>query len=116
MSVEDTQNERNATQEEEPVSGWWTTWENNKGMFLILISEIVGSSMDAIVRFLQQGGHGMHPLQVSVPLLLNPLLYILYSCTSLFIRRMEDGTNLSVDDRCSYGNNFHLKLCLYVVD
>jgi hypothetical protein len=41
-----------------------TVWQNNKGMFLILLSEIAGSSMDAIVRFLQQGGHGMHPFQV----------------------------------------------------
>jgi hypothetical protein len=51
----------------EPVptqSAWKAVWTNNKGMFFILISEIAGSSMDAIVRFLQQGGHGMHPLQV----------------------------------------------------
>ena len=34
-------------------------------MFLILLAEIAGSSMDAIVRFLQQGGRGMHPFQVS---------------------------------------------------
>jgi hypothetical protein len=45
-------------------SAWKAVWTKNKGMFLILISEIAGSSMDAIVRFLQQGGHGMHPLQV----------------------------------------------------
>ena len=45
-------------------SAWRTVWQNNKGMFLILLSEIAGSSMDAIARFLQQGGHGMHPFQV----------------------------------------------------
>lgn len=33
-------------------------------MFLILLAEIAGSSMDAMVRFLQQGGRGMHPFQV----------------------------------------------------
>jgi hypothetical protein len=43
-----------------------SVWQNNKGMFLILISEMAGSSMDAIVRFLQQGGHGMHPFQVCI--------------------------------------------------
>jgi hypothetical protein len=45
-------------------SAWKAAWQNNKGMFLILLSEIAGSSMDAIVRFLQQGGHSMHPFQV----------------------------------------------------
>ena len=45
-------------------SPWKVLWQSNKGMFLILLSEIAGSSMDAIVRFLQQGGQGMHPLQV----------------------------------------------------
>ncbi|KAL3428206.1 duf6 domain-containing protein [Phlyctema vagabunda] len=51
-------------QEDATPSLWRSTWQNNKGMFLILLSEIAGSSMDAIVRFLQQGGHGMHPFQV----------------------------------------------------
>lgn len=46
-------------------SAWETAWQNNKGVFFILISEIAGSTMDAIVRFLQQGRHGMHPFQVS---------------------------------------------------
>ncbi|RDW57442.1 hypothetical protein BP6252_13780 [Coleophoma cylindrospora] len=45
-------------------SVWRSVWQNNKGMLLILLSEVAGSSMDAIVRFLQQGGHGMHPFQV----------------------------------------------------
>jgi hypothetical protein len=45
-------------------STWKEIWRNNKGMFLILIAEIVASSMDAIVRFLQQGGNSMHPFQV----------------------------------------------------
>ncbi|KAI5199294.1 hypothetical protein E4T39_06368 [Aureobasidium subglaciale] len=39
-------------------------WRNNKGVFLILLAQATGSTMDAIVRFLQQGGHGMHPFQV----------------------------------------------------
>ncbi|THW08715.1 hypothetical protein D6D25_07872, partial [Aureobasidium pullulans] len=41
-----------------------TVWRNNKGVFLILLAQATGSTMDAIVRFLQQGGHGMHPFQV----------------------------------------------------
>jgi drug/metabolite transporter (DMT)-like permease len=39
-------------------------WRNNKGVFLILLAQATGSTMDAIVRFLQQGGHGIHPFQV----------------------------------------------------
>jgi hypothetical protein len=35
-------------------------------MLMILVSEIAGSSMDAIVRFLQQGGNNMHPFQVRI--------------------------------------------------
>ena len=45
-------------------STWKAVWHDNKGMFLILLAEIAGSSMDAMVRFLQQGGRGMHPFQV----------------------------------------------------
>ena len=41
-----------------------TVWRNNKGVFLILLAQATGSTMDAIVRFLQQGGHSMHPFQV----------------------------------------------------
>jgi hypothetical protein len=48
-------------------STWRAVWQNNKGMFLILLAEMAGSSMDAIVRFLQQGGRSMHPFQVGVP-------------------------------------------------
>jgi len=45
-------------------SVWKRAWLNNKGIFLIILAQAVGSSMDAIVRFLQQGEHGMHPFQV----------------------------------------------------
>jgi hypothetical protein len=45
-------------------SGWKSAWLNNKGVFLIILAQATGSTMDAIVRFLQQGGHGMHPFQV----------------------------------------------------
>ena len=45
---------------------WKAAWTNNKGIFLIILAQGVGSTMDAIVRFLQQGGHGMHPFQVSL--------------------------------------------------
>jgi len=47
---------------------WKSAWTNNKGIFLIILAQGVGSTMDAIVRFLQQGGHGMHPFQVSLQL------------------------------------------------
>jgi hypothetical protein len=47
------------------ISIWKSVWTNNKGVFLIILAQAVGSTMDAIVRFLQQGGHGMHPFQVS---------------------------------------------------
>ena len=43
---------------------WQSVWQNNKGMFLILLAEVAGSSVDAIARFLQQGDHGMHSFQV----------------------------------------------------
>jgi hypothetical protein len=46
-------------------SRWKAAWTNNKGIFLIILAQGVGSTMDAIVRFLQQGGHGMHPFQVN---------------------------------------------------
>jgi hypothetical protein len=41
-----------------------TAWLNNKGAFLILFAQVFGTSMDAIVRFVQQGEHRMHPFQV----------------------------------------------------
>ena len=59
--------EFSATGIEPTPSPWKAAWQNNKGIFLILISETAGSSMDAIVRYLQQGGHGMHPFQVRNP-------------------------------------------------
>jgi len=50
-------------------SVWRRIYHGNKGAILILLAEVAGSSMDAIVRFLQQGrakGHSMHPFQVCV--------------------------------------------------
>jgi hypothetical protein len=41
-------------------------YHNNKGVFLILLAEVVGSAMDAIARFLQLGGVSMHPFQVGL--------------------------------------------------
>ncbi|KAH0342889.1 hypothetical protein KCU81_g5397, partial [Aureobasidium melanogenum] len=46
------------------LNAFKSIWRNNKGVFLILLAQATGSTMDAIVRFLQQGGHGMHPFQV----------------------------------------------------
>lgn len=45
-------------------SVWRSIWKNNEGALLILISEVCGSSMDAIARFLQQGGAGFHTFQI----------------------------------------------------
>ena len=45
-------------------SPWETAWLNNKGAILIVLAELIGSSMDATVRYLQQGENGMHPFQV----------------------------------------------------
>jgi len=47
-------------------SRWRMVWQENKGLILILNSIIAGSCMDAIARFVQQGGHSMHPFQVSL--------------------------------------------------
>lgn len=46
---------------------WRSIWENNQGALLILLSEVFGASLDAIARYLQQGGAGFHTLQVSGP-------------------------------------------------
>lgn len=46
------------------VNVWQSIWENNKGALLILISELFGSSMDAMARYLQQGGARFHLFQV----------------------------------------------------
>lgn len=48
-----------------------TPSQRNKGMILILTSEVVGASMDATARFLQQGngragGKGISVFQVSI--------------------------------------------------
>ncbi|EKD16077.1 uncharacterized protein L3040_003512 [Drepanopeziza brunnea f. sp. 'multigermtubi'] len=53
----------------EPIPGLWSrVWKDNKGAIYILISELFGTSTDAIVRGLQQGrgGNGMHPFQVII--------------------------------------------------
>jgi hypothetical protein len=47
-------------------SRWKPVWTSNKGIFFIILAQAVGSTMDAIVRFLQQGGHGIHPFQVNI--------------------------------------------------
>jgi hypothetical protein len=56
--------EDQSTSTQLPQSAWRSAWQNNKGVFLIILAQMAGSSMDAMVRFLQQGGHGMHPFQV----------------------------------------------------
>ncbi|KAL2063141.1 hypothetical protein VTL71DRAFT_6213 [Oculimacula yallundae] len=51
---------------EPPQSVWSTIWKDNKGALYIIMAQIFGSSMDAMVRFLQQGGNRMHPFQIIV--------------------------------------------------
>lgn len=48
----------------EKTSFWSSVWLENKGAILILLGEAFGSSTDAIARYLQQGDHGIHALQV----------------------------------------------------
>lgn len=48
-----------------PRGTWKSTWSNNKGLIFIVLAQAIASSMDAIVRFLQQGEHKMHPFQAS---------------------------------------------------
>jgi hypothetical protein len=82
----------------EDQSPWTVVWQNNKGATLILLAEAFASSSDAIVRFLQQGGHGMHPFQVNTL----PLIETPYSrgAGHLF----------------PYGYHTHFKYFVYVVD
>ena len=47
-----------------PRGSWKSMWSNNKGLIFIVLAQAIASSMDAIVRFLQQGEHKMHPFQV----------------------------------------------------
>ncbi|KFY08154.1 hypothetical protein V492_06489 [Pseudogymnoascus sp. VKM F-4246] len=47
-----------------PQGTWKSTWNNNKGLIFIVLAQAIASSMDAIVRFLQQGEHKMHPFQI----------------------------------------------------
>lgn len=60
--------EEEVTVEVQRVNVLQSIWENNKGALLILISELFGSSMDAMARYLQQGGARFHTLQVRTPL------------------------------------------------
>lgn len=77
MSQQDPADAHPEEPEPAPSSNLWKlAWTNNKGVFLIILAQAVGSTMDAIVRFLQQGGHGMHPFQVSDVKALGQILYI----------------------------------------
>lgn len=51
----------------EPLSekpSWQETWEDSKGMLLILVSESFGTCMAAATRLLEDYGSGMSVLQV----------------------------------------------------
>lgn len=79
----------------EPMpSIWKTMWKDNKGALFIVISEAFGSSMDAIVRFLQQGGNNMHPLQVRI------------ICSYPALRAW---LTPKIDHRRTHGHDFHFK-------
>jgi hypothetical protein len=71
-------------------------------MFLILLAEIAGSSMDAIVRFLQQGGRGMHPFQVSE--------------TGMENVEHKRLMLITLGDRCAHGHDLCAQYHLHVVD
>ncbi|TVY73355.1 putative membrane protein [Lachnellula suecica] len=60
----ETENDENVHDVEETLPAWKSVWRNNKGVFFILISECFGACMDAIARFMQQGGVAMHPFQI----------------------------------------------------
>ena len=69
MADTESSRERGYTEDERevaPEKAWRRIYRANKGAFLILMAEAVATSMDAIVRFLQQGGGGrsIHPFQV----------------------------------------------------
>ena len=87
-----------------PQSPWKTIWHNNKGALLILISEVFGASMDATARFLQQGGHGMHPFQVATLL------------THVSLMHMQETNSQIIDHLCTNGHDVHSKHNIYVVD
>jgi hypothetical protein len=53
-----------ASVQQSPGTALERIYHNNKGVFLILLAEVVGSAMDAIARFLQLGGGNIHPFQV----------------------------------------------------
>jgi len=49
-------------------SVWRSLWNNNRGASLILLAQLVGASMDAMARELQQGDTKFHPFQVLHPI------------------------------------------------
>jgi hypothetical protein len=53
-----------ASGQQKQDSALMRVYHNNKGVFLILLAQVAGSSMDAIARFLQLSSGGMHPFQV----------------------------------------------------
>lgn len=95
--------EGNVPPAEPEQSIWRSTWQNNKGALLILSSVICGASMDAIARFLQQGGAGFHTLEV---------------CRFIVPRESELQVILTPqpDHHGSYGCNINSEHPLHVVD
>jgi hypothetical protein len=95
-----------ATQQEEGESAWKRIYLDNKGAFLILLAQVAGASMDAIARFLQQGGRGIHPFQV---------------CISFFAFLWADSGYPSVNMLplgyiCTYERHVRTEYNIYVVD
>lgn len=88
-----------------PEHAWKRIYHNNKGVFLILLAQMTGSSMDAIARFLQLGGSGMHPFQVR--------LLLFHSSTCSYFYQL---TVLTKDHLCANECHAPLELIIHVVD
>ncbi|KAJ4393162.1 hypothetical protein N0V93_002369 [Gnomoniopsis smithogilvyi] len=87
--------EEEVTVEVRKVNVLQSIWENNKGALLILISELFGSSMDAMARYLQQGDsvHYLPLAEATVFRFLIPLVTA-WSC-HVFLGQVFTSTQLT---------------------
>lgn len=49
---------------------WAMFWMRNKGMVMVLLSQLFGALMSVTTRLLETSGSGMHPFQVCVPVII----------------------------------------------
>jgi hypothetical protein len=103
--------------EQTTESSWNRVYYNNKGIFLILLAQVAGSSMDAIARYLQLGGTGMHPFQVRISSLFTPsiVLFLLHSSISVSIPSILIVLSYA-GHFCTDGHDSSIKLAVHVVD